>query len=232
MTFEHKQCVDVCLAPRSSLRSLPTVTKPLTSELQGGCFRGLNRYRSDECFTLHLVPASVWGAAASLPFWDPVPNPFLPSRRRPAHANTTRSAGCHTPPTDRPSQYSSSSSQPTHTTPQHPRSLFSRLQALGVAREERRLADVVQPAVQHHHALQAHPAPAVRRGAQLEAVDVGLDGVQGDATRSRTRCGGEGRKQQHTQALKHTTAGMSTHSWVPHPPLVTQSRGPAFCCCP
>lgn len=49
-----------------------------------------------------------------------------------------------------------------------------RREALGVAREHRGLADVVQAAVQHDHALKANAGAAVRRGTQLEAVDVRL----------------------------------------------------------
>lgn len=59
----------------------------------------------------------------------------------------------------------------------------SRLQPLGVAREHARLADVVQPAVEHHHALQAHPGPPVRRRPQAERLDVGADRLERHAAR-------------------------------------------------
>jgi hypothetical protein len=48
----------------------------------------------------------------------------------------------------------------------------------GVAREERRLADVAETEVEHHHTLQTHATTGVRRRAVLEGVDVGL-GVDG-----------------------------------------------------
>jgi hypothetical protein len=54
-------------------------------------------------------------------------------------------------------------------------------QALGVAREQGRLADVVQATEEHHHALQADAGAAMRRRAVLEGVDVGLDRVQRDS---------------------------------------------------
>mmetsp|Transcript_16109 Transcript_16109/g.40392 ORF Transcript_16109/g.40392 Transcript_16109/m.40392 type:complete len:599 (+) Transcript_16109:180-1976(+) len=54
-------------------------------------------------------------------------------------------------------------------------------QALRVAREEGRLANVVQAAEEHDDALQAHTRAAVRRAAVLERVDVGLDAVERDS---------------------------------------------------
>ena len=61
----------------------------------------------------------------------------------------------------------------------------SRCNALGVAREHARLPDVAQSKVQHHHALHAHSAAAVRRRAELERVQIRPDGVGRDAVQLR-----------------------------------------------
>mmetsp|Transcript_9067 Transcript_9067/g.16351 ORF Transcript_9067/g.16351 Transcript_9067/m.16351 type:complete len:204 (-) Transcript_9067:1255-1866(-) len=53
-------------------------------------------------------------------------------------------------------------------------------EAPGVAREEGCLADIVEAAEKHDDALEAHTGAAVGRGAVLEGVDIGLDGVEGD----------------------------------------------------
>ena len=53
-------------------------------------------------------------------------------------------------------------------------------EALGVAREHRRLADVGQTEEEHDHALETHAAARVREGAILEGVHVRLDGAQVD----------------------------------------------------
>ena len=52
-------------------------------------------------------------------------------------------------------------------------------EALGVAREHRRLADVGQAEEEHDHALETHAAARVREGAVLERVHVRLDRAQG-----------------------------------------------------
>lgn len=67
-------------------------------------------------------------------------------------------------------------------------SRVSGLEALRVAREHRRLADVVEAAVEHHDALEADAAAAVRRRADAERVDVGLDRLDVDAARGRALC--------------------------------------------
>ena len=59
---------------------------------------------------------------------------------------------------------------------------------LGVAREQGRLADVVQAQEQHDHALQPHAEAAVRERAVPERVDVRLDGLQRDLVRARALC--------------------------------------------
>ena len=64
-----------------------------------------------------------------------------------------------------------------------------RREPLGVPREQRGLANVVEAAVQHHDALQSNAGASVGRGAKLERVDVGLDGVNRDAACNGARCG-------------------------------------------
>lgn len=61
-------------------------------------------------------------------------------------------------------------------------------EALGVAREEGSLADVVQAAEQHHNPLQTHSKAPVRIRAVLEGVDVGLYALQGNLMRLRPVC--------------------------------------------
>ena len=61
-------------------------------------------------------------------------------------------------------------------------------EALGVAREERGLPDVVQPSKQHDHALQAHAKAAMRESAELERVNVRLNAVERKLVRARTLC--------------------------------------------
>jgi hypothetical protein len=63
----------------------------------------------------------------------------------------------------------------------------SRRQPPGVAREERRLPDVAEAAEEHHHPLQPHAEPFVRRRAVPERVDVGGDGTDVDAPCLRLR---------------------------------------------
>jgi len=58
-----------------------------------------------------------------------------------------------------------------------------RSDALGIAREERSLADVVQPQEEHHHALQTNAAARMRQRAVLEGVDIALQLRHGDAER-------------------------------------------------
>ena len=69
-------------------------------------------------------------------------------------------------------------------------------EALGVAREHRRLADVVQAEEEHDHALEPHAAARVREGAILEGVDVRLDGAQVDG-----RLLGRGIREEHVHVV-------------------------------
>lgn len=71
-------------------------------------------------------------------------------------------------------------------------SVLSGRESFGVAREQGRLADVVQAAEQHDYSLQPHASAAVGHGAVLEGVNVGLDALQGDAARLCTLCGRQG----------------------------------------
>ncbi len=52
---------------------------------------------------------------------------------------------------------------------------FSRRNALGVAREEGALANVLQAEIQHDETLEAHSASGVRRTAVAKRVNVILD---------------------------------------------------------
>lgn len=56
--------------------------------------------------------------------------------------------------------------------------------ALRVAREHRRLADVVQTQVEHHHTLHADAAAGVRRAAEAERLNIRCDLVDVCANRN------------------------------------------------
>ena len=64
---------------------------------------------------------------------------------------------------------------------------------LWVPGEHGRLADVVEATVEHDDTLEAHPRTPVGGHAQLEAVDVALDGVHRDTAQLGTLwAGGRG----------------------------------------